>query len=213
MSIQPRFSQSADDSRPHKSHRFDVYGPKAGRTLTLFGKTSLRSWILLESDPSIVTYCERPILIENAKPKRVADFWVQRKSGEEIWLLLRNRELEGASHFAPSSPFAKWCEKHRIHPKFLLQPDLQEENVFFENWGAILRYMAFCKQSDSLRYAGEIKSLIKSAKNLTLIESRFPDTDSTVIRAVLFMLMHQGEVQCLDIRDRPLEPHSLFVAT
>lgn len=89
----PRFSKAADNTRPHDSHRYDVFAPKLNRTLTLFGRVPLDAWTILESDPDVECYCERPLVIPDTKPKRVVDFWVQRKEGDEFLFLLRLAEL------------------------------------------------------------------------------------------------------------------------
>lgn len=50
----PRFRKAATDVRPHGAHRFDVFGPKVGRRLTLFGRSALQLWLRLESAPQVV---------------------------------------------------------------------------------------------------------------------------------------------------------------
>jgi hypothetical protein len=60
--------------------------------LTLFGRRALQLWLRLESDPHVVTYCERPLVVREAKRDRTADFWVCADEGEQLHLLLRPSE-------------------------------------------------------------------------------------------------------------------------
>lgn len=69
------FKKAADHTRPYGSHRYDVFAPKLRRFVTLFGSDALDAWIVLESDPSVISYCERPLVAPGATPKRIVDFW------------------------------------------------------------------------------------------------------------------------------------------
>lgn len=57
--IPPRFRRAVNDARPFGVHRFDVFGPKVGRPLTLYGLNSLYLWLRLEADLRVTAYCER----------------------------------------------------------------------------------------------------------------------------------------------------------
>jgi hypothetical protein len=53
-----RSRKAATSVRPYGSHRYDVFGPKIGRRLTLFGWQALQQWLRLEADPFVVTVFE-----------------------------------------------------------------------------------------------------------------------------------------------------------
>jgi hypothetical protein len=93
MAVDVRYTKAADNSRPHKTHRYDVFGPKLGRNLTIFGSIPLNNWIRVEADPAINTYCERPVVIPDTKSKRMIDFWVKYHDHEELWILQRQSDL------------------------------------------------------------------------------------------------------------------------
>lgn len=60
--IAPRFRSAVnDDARPFGAHRFDVFGPKVDRPLTLYGLNAFYLWLRLEAHSRVRTYCERPI--------------------------------------------------------------------------------------------------------------------------------------------------------
>jgi hypothetical protein len=40
--------------------RIEVYSPKIQRRLTLFSRDAHDAWLLLEADPEVRTFCERP---------------------------------------------------------------------------------------------------------------------------------------------------------
>jgi hypothetical protein len=98
----PRFWKAATDARPFGTHRFDVFGPKVARRLTLFGHRALQLWLRLESNPQVVTYCERPLLVREARGDRVAEFWVSTEQGEQLTIVLRPAEAGLAARGSPS---------------------------------------------------------------------------------------------------------------
>lgn len=64
---------------------------KAGRRLTLFGRAAFDLWIQLETDPRITALCERPLLISEADPRCIVDFWA--RDGDRDLLIFLAREL------------------------------------------------------------------------------------------------------------------------
>ncbi|MFM0351162.1 hypothetical protein [Paraburkholderia sp. RL17-347-BIC-D] len=51
-----RFAHAVDDVRPYWTHRYDVYGPKVHRRLTVFGHRALNAWLQFEFDPDVVAH-------------------------------------------------------------------------------------------------------------------------------------------------------------
>ena len=90
------FDKPLDIPRPYKSYRFDGYSLKAGRRMTLYGKAALCQLIELEANPEVTAVCERPLMIPDAKPKRVVDFWAMEGGVPTFYLLLKNGELAGS---------------------------------------------------------------------------------------------------------------------
>lgn len=46
--------------RSKGAHRFEVFSPKLARRLTFFQRALVDAWILLEANPSVKRFCERP---------------------------------------------------------------------------------------------------------------------------------------------------------
>jgi hypothetical protein len=43
--------------------RIEVYSPKIQRRLTLFSRDAHDAWLLLEADPEVRSFCERPAYV------------------------------------------------------------------------------------------------------------------------------------------------------
>jgi hypothetical protein len=57
--------------------RIEVYSLKIQRRLTLFSRDAHDAWLLLEADPEVRTFCERPAYVAG-EAGRLIDFWVDR---------------------------------------------------------------------------------------------------------------------------------------
>lgn len=60
--------------RPRGVHRFEAFSPKLQRRLTFCRPSLLEVWILIETDPVVIAFCERPGYIEIERRPRLADF-------------------------------------------------------------------------------------------------------------------------------------------
>jgi len=190
-----------------------MYGPKIGRNLTLFGETAVRAWTLLESDPQILSYCERPIVIDHAKPKRVIDFWARRGNRDELWILLKDSEIEaqdGNSFRSPS--FQQWVASNDFELKLIDPGDLYNENFYFGNWGVILRYLSQNEKFVPAELTDQVFELSRAPTTLAMLERQLPEYDQVVVRTALFSLLHQGKMECVAIHTEPLGAQSQFVA-
>ncbi|WP_157646224.1 hypothetical protein [Burkholderia ubonensis] len=92
--IPRRFVHAVDSTRPYYAHRYDLFGLKIGRRLTLFGQDALDLWIRLELDPHVLAYCDRPMCIPDTKPSRLVDFWVRTFDGEKLCIRVAFRGVE-----------------------------------------------------------------------------------------------------------------------
>lgn len=53
--------------RPRGAHRFEAFSPKLKRRLTFYRRCAFDQWVLIESDPAIGHFCERPGFIQFKK--------------------------------------------------------------------------------------------------------------------------------------------------
>jgi hypothetical protein len=63
--------------RPRGAHRYDVFSLKLGRRLTLYRRSALDVWLMIESDPGVRTFCEHPGVMTVNGQRCIADFWLR----------------------------------------------------------------------------------------------------------------------------------------
>ena len=61
--------------RPAGRRRIEVFSPKIARRLSLGGYDAYRTWLVIEANPRIITFCERPTYVDGPCGP-VIDFWV-----------------------------------------------------------------------------------------------------------------------------------------
>lgn len=206
----PRFAHAAHNDRPYKSHRYDVFGVKIERGLFLYGDLTLSGFIALESDPDVLAYCERPIVIDEMKPKRVVDFWVQRADEEELWFLLRPSELKWTQReFAPTRAFHAWAESRNLSIQLKTPERLGAGNLHLRNWAEIIRYL-----TANLRYIDaalfrRVSEYCREASSIGEIQAAFPKDDPILVRTAILRLLHKGTLIGTDLGKIHLGPDSV----
>ena len=64
-----------------------VWAPKLNRTVVLAGLDQLHLWVMLEANPEVSRYCERPTWPDENETSLNPDFWALRE-GSAVWLTL-----------------------------------------------------------------------------------------------------------------------------
>lgn len=199
------FSSAADNSRTYGSHRYDAFGLKIRRRLYLYGELALNGFIALEADPDVTGYCERPLVITELKPRRVVDFWVQRKNGAELWLLLRPSELKWLDRkHPPSEAFNAWAEDHNLAIKLITPEHLGLGSLLLRNWGDMLRYLSANARHLDPELASKVLDLCLDRVTIKALQEKLPDEDPVILRTAVFSLLHEGKLKGLDLADARL---------
>lgn len=198
----PRFSKPADNTRPYGSHRYDVYGVKIERPLTLFGELALRAYAALEADPEVLAYCERPIVLTELKPRRIVDFWVERIDREEIWLLLRPRELRWREQpEATIDTFETWAKARCLSVVLRTTDDLELGEYGQRNWGEMLRYLGANLRFLNSELLKRVASCCDAERTLREIEGSLSEDDPVLVRTAVFRLCQKGSLVLPNIHD------------
>lgn len=208
-----RFHAAADSTRPFKSHRYDVFGLKVDRSVTLFGRGPLNAWICLEADPSVISYCERPLKVPETKLKRIVDFWVRHVGGEELWILWPKNEVEaGVDPHAELPAFVTWAASNKMAVRFVDPIDLVERAMFLDNWGKIIRELSANRRFVLPGTIERVRKCATDAYQLGALINRIPDEDPAIVRSAAYFLLHSGKLRCVDISTHPLGPASVLEA-
>jgi hypothetical protein len=82
--MESSYEKPIESSRRPWQRRIEVYSPKLKRRVTLFSWAAHDAWLLLESDPAVKGFCERPAYLEG-KTGRLIDFGSVTESCCVVW--------------------------------------------------------------------------------------------------------------------------------
>lgn len=214
MSTAPRFVEPAVMDRPHKAHRFDVYSPKLKRQVTLFGRNALDLWTTLEGSPPVLSFCERPMKVPGASKHRCFDFWVRRADGEELIVLLRESERDGANPTSKHETLAK-LDGTTLDGALVrcFDPEhMADHAIALANWGSMIRDLSAFERFVPQTLCKELAAAIAQPKSIRQLQEEFAPHDSTTIRIGIYLLLHRGQAVCKQLATHILGPEHIIAA-
>ena len=190
-----------------RSNVFLAYSRKLDRQVELVGPTLYDAWLILEFDPRLAWYCERPPhdieLLPIKGKRRPIDFWTCEASGRNAQIVVYSPEVAldktiTLDHLERSIAASKMnCQVWRAG-------DLQQRRVYLRNLKQLQPFVAQEAQRD--RFLSEtIVSCVR-----TNAEMRWSDIVSyaqswplSSVNRELAHLIHQGQLTA-DLAHEPL---------
>lgn len=193
--LQPRFSIPVDDSRPKGSACFDLWAPKLKRRIKLFDPFHVRLWTLLESNPRISAYYERPAYWCHDERQQLINFWCRVGRREMCWVVT-------AEPHQPRTDVL--IQGEDIDVRYIHAKSLASRAIWIENWMRILPYLSSNARFVSEQLLADIEKATLNAPTLGEIERDFQPHDIVLVRTAAFVLLHMGRVKADALRAHPL---------
>jgi hypothetical protein len=195
--MQPSYEKSIEVSRRPWQRRIEVYSPKLKRRVTLFSWASHDAWLLLEADPTVKVFCERPAYLEGGAG-RLIDFWVSRGRHAKFWVLAEPEKL-----IIPRSA-------HGVSVQVMRRVDLMAFDRRIDNWSQILPYRVSFARYPNGRLQKEIFDRLEKPHRLERLEAAFHPLDVASVRAALFELLATGKIIAPALDFKPLGLTTMF---
>jgi hypothetical protein len=193
------YERAVETKRRSAQRRIEVFSPKIKRRLTLFSWDAHDAWLLLEADPTVQAFCERPTYVKDGAG-RVLDFWVDQGGHSKFWAL--------SSEDSDSESLPRTVDGVTL--RVLRRPDMIAFAMRIQNWAQILPYLiSFVRHSDR-RLQKDIFARLEKPHRLERIETEFHPVDISVVRAALFDLLAEGKVVAPEIDLAPLGLDTVF---
>ncbi|NTZ88441.1 hypothetical protein FCJ61_37015 [Burkholderia metallica] len=193
--------------RPRGAPRLDAFSLKLNRRLTLFKRSAPELWLLIETDPSVQSFCERPGYAQLNGQRYLADFWVRYADREELVIL--------SDSFAEMPlPAARPDDESKGIPiRLVTSTDLAAARVWIDNWRHMLPCLVAARGLVSTSLLRAVEIFVTIPHTLLEIEREFSVGDPALVRAAVFGLLHAGHVGAVDLRTEPLSLLTRFAAT
>jgi hypothetical protein len=188
--------------RPYGSYRYDVFSTKAKRRLTLYGEAALMAYVDLEADPLVTDLCERPLIIDDSKPRRVVDFWALKHGQVHYYLLLRGKETaEKLLARAAVADFVYWAEQAKAKVVTIDPAALKSRRYRYYNLAHMLQCVSV--YGTHIEHSVRPKALSQLPTNFNLEEGAhavFPE-EPAIGRSLIFRELIEGRLTCQNLND------------
>ena len=109
-----------------------VWSPKLARPLLLASLDRVRLWMMLEADPRVLTYCERPETPACLESLNI-DFWANKADHWE-WITLNPHTIT-----SPGADTGPICSD--IPVRVIDANELDRHQIWIRNWMSLLPYL------------------------------------------------------------------------
>lgn len=190
--------------------RGDLYiyrSPKLSRLVQLIGCVNMALALTLEFNPDVIAYTERPRKLSLASATSIElTFWTrERKGRERFWLVVAASDT---TH--PSTPrrehrrardIIEAANAAHIAVEFFFEDDLRRQSATLSTWYKLLPYVQTARHLPHRESLSQrIRALFQIMAQATVehIELELQAFHSADVRAVLFDLVHCGELMMAD---------------
>lgn len=206
MSTSKPYTCAVVFSRPAGRRRIEVFSPKLARRLSLGGYAAYRTWLVIEANPHIKSFCERPTYVDGPRGA-VIDFWVQLCDDEagEFWMIEPDTVNKTAS--VPEA------QLHGLNVRYITHADLHAWAIPIANWARITPYLVSYRRYQDRLLVQSIEAFLNQPTSIDAILKQFAQRDTTTVEAALFSLLAAGRVLSPDLARAPLGGSTRFHQT
>lgn len=197
------YARAMPFSRPPGRRRIEVFSPKIGRRLSLGGYDAYRTWLVIEANPHIVTFCERPTYVDGSRSP-VIDFWVQLRGSlaGEFWIV---EGLPPPSSKHDTAQPERHSHLHDLAVRYINRADLIGWAIPIANWARIIPYLVSHRRYRNALLEQQIMAFLNQDESVDSVLAHFTQRDETTVQAALFQLLAEGRVVSPDLAIEPLD--------
>ncbi len=206
MTASKPYTRAVVFSRPAGRRRIEVFSPKLARRLSLGGYDAYRTWLVIEANPRIKSFCERPTYVDGPRGA-VIDFWVQLSDDEagEFWMIEPTTVNKTAT--VPET------QLHGLNVRYITHADLLAWAIPIANWARITPYLVSHRRYQDRLLVQSIETFLHQPASIDAILKQFAQRDTTTVEAALFSLLAAGRVLSPDLARAPLGGSTRFHQT
>lgn len=171
---------------------------KLQRDVQLFGDLKYDHWILVETDPNILEYCERPNSekLQQNNLHKVFDMWQLERNGKETFVNIRYKNQNNADH----ERLEKWCIKSGYGYKVLYEEDIRGQALYLKNMKWLLPYIGQRNIPIETDKAHILRALGDGTKTIGELQSICSTIPISRIRETIYFLIYSGELIASNIK-------------
>lgn len=183
---------------------WEVYSPKLKRNIRLFSDLEYENWVLIETNPKIISFCEQPLeikdYIDGKLKKSILDMWVLYDDNTEQFqeVKYQSQLLDINSRSSKQVQFQKqWCLKNGYDYIVRTDTEIRKNKVYLDTLKQVIGQV---RNSTSIndKDIDQVLKIIRynkiTLKNLTKIT----DFSYTYIVTIICILIYNGLCEILN---------------
>ncbi|WP_418027958.1 hypothetical protein [Paenibacillus sp. JJ1722] len=199
-------------------NRWFAFSKKLNREVTFYGELEYDHWVLIEMDPEVTNYCEKPFEINHSyfdKPdKAMIDMWVKRKHCEEFVNITHTNKIEPHNGNFSTSVIEKinavklWAQFNKHKHIIITEKEIYSNRILLENKKRLLPYN-FDISSINMELKNRIISQVQEGiNNIMDLETQLSENSNIYeFQKTLYVLIIQQLVSS-NIDQKPLGPET-----
>lgn len=206
-SAQPRSEEGARWSKPlalpgaTARRRLVSFSPKLDRRVVLANYLQRKVWLILEANPDIASFCERPAFVDGTRGSMI-DFWVRYANGTEEFWRLGVADGDGI----PPDP----SRLHGLRVRWLDEALLHSLEVPIANWERIVAQVTVWRRYRDPLLEQRIVVMLGVPMSLADVVSGLGEYDRPHVEGALFHLLAKGRVCSPELGVRLLNDSTVF---
>lgn len=201
--------ESVPRRKRFRTHCWNNFSPKLGRRVCLYQQIGLDHWVLVEANPDVIWYTERPrpITLRTGRHDvtcrfdlvleyRTGSIECRRLFGVASLDELRRREMQAIERER------HWCHQLGYQYGVITMRELAGDRMLIQNWLSMLPWVR--EPNDDLD--PRILSLVSAPGELTLgeLDVLLADVDRESSKRAVYSLLHRGRLRSDDLREAPV---------
>ncbi|WP_133665274.1 hypothetical protein [Paraburkholderia sp. BL10I2N1] len=164
-----------------------AWAPKLQRPILFSSAMQLRLWIMLEANPGVTSYCERPALSVEGVTEPLADFWVMR-DGREQWL-----SIDDSADVHEPQPEAQ-TSRSAPDVEIISRKEIECHRIWIQNWMLLLPYLATGAHLIEPTLLANVVEFFDHSATIDEAEQHFPRIDPVLVRTAVIAGLHSGQL-------------------
>src|SRR5690606_20275667 len=133
-----------DGSKRFGNNRWQSYSSKLKRDVFLFSDLEYEHWLLVESNPKIIEFCEQALLMEafvNRKLQTsIIDMWVKFDNGKEEFIEVKyTSDLSKEKVKKQIAVQKNWCKEHGFQHHVRTEEHIRANQLLLSNLKLIMK--------------------------------------------------------------------------
>ena len=196
----PQFKpRKISDAEFRRSNVFVAWSRKAGRRVRLIGPRQYDAWLLVEFDPNVAWFCERPPVHIELLPlvgkQWPLDFWLRQRSGRQSGVVLYDAALERDRGY-PIDALERSINSSALKCEVWQTADMRSRTTYLRNLKQLQPFVAIDQASDeelAKRLVAHLERVGSTtwAELMTLCSARFEGH----VNAEIARLIHAGRIR------------------